>query len=230
MAAMSEESLNQFKEYIEWCRAQAVPLMTRACAFGSSVEHEVSRAFMRIYSIVPERFAWRGAADLHVTLEGECNAATPLVDLAEVNRLRAENGLPPLTKLPRVEYATRFTPPMPEDVASKEEQERAFYEWARGKVYDVYEDAALHASTPKEALLWKLPWYVDQLALLFPKLRMSWMIARLAEWLPGFKPEVLDQERLASRRRILGTFMQVGEEIQRGVEQLRAEQDPKAKA
>jgi hypothetical protein len=223
---MSDESLRQFDAYIAWCREQAVPLMTRACAYGSSIEHEVYRAFPRLFPIVPQHSAWRSAWDLLQTLAGECRAATLLVDIVEVNRLRAEHELPPLTKLPRVEYATRFTPPMPEDIASKEEQERAFHEWAKSKAYDSYEDAALYNSTPRDALLTRLPRYVDPLSQLFPKLRMDWMIARLTEWLPRFRPEELDQERLASRRRVLGTFMQVGEEIQRQV----AEQNPEAKA
>lgn len=102
----------------EWSKEKARSLCHRASAFGTTSDHEYAEAVPTLIEELATKFPGVPVGLIQAVRYAMRLFNSADMDLAEVNRLRAERELPPLGRPGPIEHWPKFTPPISSEAVS----------------------------------------------------------------------------------------------------------------
>lgn len=214
--AWTDEKIEQFDA---WCRERAREIRHIAAARGWPAEyaylkqHELLRAQLR------ESFPDVSDMFLDQVRIG-CQYPDGELDLAEINKLRDQDGVPPLDFIPEVLDVPRFPPPQPKAPPPQDEMSDLFHAWMVKEVSTAYHVAEARGITPEEAMFAVPSILVDRIMSRFPGMNPARCLRVLEHGLFTHRPERLDPARVASLKAWNDTFRGMIEEIEGSINAL----------
>lgn len=209
VGAMTAQELDRFHA---WSLERAREVRHIAAALGWPAEYAFLRHRDHIEALLRRDFP--GAGHMLDCVGSDCERCDIEMDLAEINRIRDEDGLPPLDFVPDVEARPRFPPPKPKVPPPPDEVASQFHQWMVKQVSTAYHAAAARRTTAEDEMS-RLPYIlVGEIMRRFPTLNPAACLRDLFDGLMFYRPETIDQKRVEFIREWSGLVFEVADKIE----------------
>jgi hypothetical protein len=212
VAMTNTPTSDEFERFQVWSREQARGLRHLAAARGWPAEYAFLRRRDQIEALLRRDFP--GLLHMLDCVESDCCRGDIQLDIAEINRIREDDGRPPLDFIPEVEDRPRFPPPKPKQPRTKDEEMELFHVWMVKKVSDAYHSAAARRTSAREEMFAVPSFLVGDIMRRFPALNPAWCLEQLDTGLMFYRPEKLDPERVKNLKAWSDTFKEAGDQIE----------------
>jgi hypothetical protein len=207
---LSEADLQRL---LDWSLARATEIRHLAAALGWPAEYAFLKRRDHLEALLRRDLPGTSTQVLEWVCS-DCQRSDIELSLTEINRLRDENGLPPLDFIPEVQAVPHFPPPKVRVPPSQDDERALFIAWMMTKVSDAHHAAAARGISARDAMFAVPSLLVSQIIRRFPGLNPATCLHDLDFGIMAYRPETLDPARVASMKEWSDTMKDVGDQIE----------------